>query len=529
MSSFFGFLNLIAGTQESKSTPIGISSSWDENTSHLGVPAWFQGTYRISFAKEKSVIQSSDIQNLISTLVDFWIESSESVFSKTDVLYSPHLAICGLTISILKKICLSFRHAVTDKLPLVIQHIHPKFPFGQNISCNDQKSLEVMNRMNCEYSIVSLMMGSELKRPSYWDPVFDFTVNYLASTTMSDHSSMLDVVLELSLVLDSSRKKRLLKHLLQFEDKKATLVTFQMVVSVIQNLNAGNETVTKDWVLKLPKRLYQLKNKNPPFSEEILLFLIHFLSRLKVELEQEFLDSLQDNLSPLFFAVLQRGHIPGPVVHYEFNLQSKALNLLYYLNTWSDKLVRAICYCCQQTQVGAASVHQVLDLATSRQETTEKLNWNLYYSFRLSCIIGASQLEFDSFATAQAGPTGSVILRQYEKVSLSNQKYVQRYTKMQAMKMNFCREELVHYQPVLISLLAKPIPTATALLLLSMNTLLEDPSLTAKLSLVLIDLVNELVPEHMTTIHGYLNRSNTIQFLQHTLSWAKQSPTSIIY
>jgi hypothetical protein len=211
-----------------------------------------------------------------------------------------------------------------------------------------------------------------------------------------------------------------LKTIIRFDEKKNSLVPFEMVRNIVFGAGISDAEMIKSWILNLPKRLYQLRNKDLVYSEQILLFISQFLSKLNIENAKEFLESLDKNITPLFYAFLERGPIAGPVVHFRVELQEKVLNILYYLDTWSLQLTKAICYACQHPQFPASSVGYVMDLATARQLGAQKLNLDLFYSFKLSCMLGISRFELDELKSSQTGPAGLIIDPKEDKVFLGN-------------------------------------------------------------------------------------------------------------
>jgi hypothetical protein len=285
LDSFFGYLQLITKT-EKKSVSNHVKM-WNDNNSFLGPPPWLEIDSLEMIHDAKAIgIDSKDIKALIGTLIDFWIESFEIVFSKSNIIYSPHLAICGMVISIMKMICTEFVEELDRSASLIVQHMQPHFPFARKFSCENDAALKVINTMNCEYCLVSLVLASEKMDKSFVEPVYEFVLQYFDTNTFSDHSIIALVVMNLFQNLHVSGKKKLLKKLIQFDERKNTRVTFDMVKNIVSENRKGDPEIIKSWILNLPKRLFGLKTTNISYSEQIIVFIGRFLSKIRVGEEQ---------------------------------------------------------------------------------------------------------------------------------------------------------------------------------------------------------------------------------------------------
>jgi hypothetical protein len=114
--------------------------------------------------------------------------------------------------------------------------------------------------------------------------------------------------------------------------------------------------------------------------------------------------------------LLQRGPIPGPIIRFADVLQEKLFVILYYIDTWSEQLVKSVCFVCQHHLFPISSVLCVLNIAKSRQGGERMLDWNTYFSFKLSCLLGISQFELQELNSLPLGPAGMIVEPSKDKV-----------------------------------------------------------------------------------------------------------------
>lgn len=99
------------------------------------------GAHQAKMAKR----QASDWidQALISTLIDFWIESSEMVFASSNLVITPHFHICVFVLEILELVWeRSLGDSENESISTawnkgILKHIGQYFPFGSETSCRD--------------------------------------------------------------------------------------------------------------------------------------------------------------------------------------------------------------------------------------------------------------------------------------------------------------------------------------------------------------------------------------------------------
>ncbi|KAI8914577.1 hypothetical protein EDD86DRAFT_244763 [Gorgonomyces haynaldii] len=260
--------------------------------------------------KEVQQTQQVDTNLLIPILIDFWIESSELALSNPVLEMTPHFKNCYL---VLKIIDILWKEDFT----LLSKHM-----------------LKDLTEMNLIY--VRLVLEAQ-------DPLIPKTLGYMTqlfeNTLKHSHS---EVHLEYCLKIT----KQMIKHADQpFVDSLLSLQSgsrneahahscFEMIASLVKS---GDLRDVEEWLLLLPKQLYQLKSKNLEFSQSIL-DLLSF--GLRTRLIQD--PKLESVLLPCIATVLSQKTIYGPIANYPEHLQESMLNTLFYLPEWSPKLLKSL-------------------------------------------------------------------------------------------------------------------------------------------------------------------------------------------
>lgn len=220
-----------------------------------------------------------DIQDLIPTLVDFWIESSEIVFDGSEIVAGHHFNICYTIIRLLSLLWPTIRPSLNLESwsKLVNQHIHSKFPFGAALSCRDSSSLQNLTKMNFHYSLVALEIAKHSKKESERENMVGEVKEFAIKTfntikTMSGETGFdkiaLKMVSNLAQQLDHDKQTELLDCLVQFQLHAKALATAYSTFRMIRSLSENRESMTTltNWMLGLPKQLWELKTKNLTFS-----------------------------------------------------------------------------------------------------------------------------------------------------------------------------------------------------------------------------------------------------------------------
>ncbi|KAJ1918454.1 rRNA processing protein [Mycoemilia scoparia] len=117
------------------------------------------------------------------------------------------------------------------------------------------------------------------------------------------------------------------------------------------NEKSSTAIVTQDlaeWLMGLPKLLWQLKSNQPKTTEVVLRTLLMLFQRQEhVQLDKKLIDGLQASLVPFFYVeVPNKGPVYGPFVNLPGELQRLAIKVLYYSpNGPSEKILAALESC----------------------------------------------------------------------------------------------------------------------------------------------------------------------------------------
>ncbi|KAI7905295.1 uncharacterized protein BX663DRAFT_484579 [Cokeromyces recurvatus] len=144
---------------------------------------------------------------------------------------------------------------------------------------------------------------------------------------------------------------------------KRVLLDFIIRIYLIQSTPSynGQFTITKhselaniltDWVGSLPKMLWQIRSNHVETSRTILNILCDIVKRGDKDLfELSTLLEVETKLVPFFFVNLAKGPLYGPFNDLPADVQQRALDYVFYLNSGSEKMASAIEQCKKQQDI----------------------------------------------------------------------------------------------------------------------------------------------------------------------------------
>ncbi|KAI8910609.1 Rix1 complex component [Powellomyces hirtus] len=332
------------------------------------------------------------IDVLMPTLVDLWLESSPNAFTPGSIAFTPALSVMHTVLKMMnlmwRSILVEFKaqqvktNWVAGWLKVISKHFMTHFPFGKgNFSVRDKQVDVVLQDMN--------ILFCEL--------LSHFSLN--ATSTAAESSSrwkeiMLEYMMELFDENPSSKKQDKTVALLNSEQLEATFPIVWSLLNVLNDEDSGNflrafvnkgntmwgtpsaiamfqfmsrllkftnhQTsersftsspqcidVLRQWVLMLPKRLWQLKGSNPVFSKNILEVLTYLLKNNPCQFasEKAVTNGLESSIIPFFHVETAKGPVFGPFIASPEPVQLAAVTLLYYLLNWPEKLIRGFAEC----------------------------------------------------------------------------------------------------------------------------------------------------------------------------------------
>ncbi|KAI9106275.1 hypothetical protein DFS34DRAFT_57494 [Phlyctochytrium arcticum] len=321
------------------------------------------------------------VDTFMPILVDFWLESSPSVFSAGSIVMSPALSVMHM---VLKMVNLLWRSLLTqDKVALqsswlegwmksIAKHFTVLFPFGQgSFSSQDQQVDEILLNMNilfCEIlshlQYASEHINSDLF--SQWHQlVYGFSLQTMKGNTSDRNASILSVrqieamypvVWELLKHGDAASSVKLLQGLISMYDDANGSSTARALFRFLAKLlliekhpqytgkfstRASTEmnALFANWLTTLPKKLWQLRSNDQAFSKDILDLLVHVLRSDTCDIgSSNVSESLKASLAPFFYVQTTKGPVYGPFSIVDESVQMAAVTLLYYLPEWPDRL-----------------------------------------------------------------------------------------------------------------------------------------------------------------------------------------------
>lgn len=373
--------------------------------------------------------QKDIVKTIIPCCIDLWLESASELFSGGMIRDAAVVESVFLVLQTVKLCFKDFSMAappedVVSAINSVQKHILPAFPFGNN-AVGIQKDCEIllykMNLAMADIVSACILNHSELKtemKLSLWTSrIFEFVISDISErqSTLSSEvefdllSESLDTLLPVAKRFMSINKGTSLIQTLMKKHKALRVKSsiwmnlfrfFKDLISHYKSEDNDFKASISDWILYLPKALWNLNNFNSSYSQEIIEFMSKVL-REDVLLSVSQTETIQSSLIPYFFVSLpprekptqsssepdvifsgephqqhqqhqhqqRRRRVFGPFLSHSLECQMVSIDLLFYLSSrWSDKLVLSLVACMQFPLTDHEVPIRLLEVAASRQE-----------------------------------------------------------------------------------------------------------------------------------------------------------------
>ncbi|KAI9345655.1 hypothetical protein BDR26DRAFT_856403 [Obelidium mucronatum] len=356
---------------------------------------------------------SEFINAIVPVCIDIWLEAAAIVLSGAMINETQGLEKLNLSMSILHQslvknfngpsnLDLGGRKAIVASFA---KHVLVSFPYGHNaVGIKTEHCEQVLQEMNiktCE--IVSLFQPQDWAAgqsdSKVWEEtMFAYIFKIIAAKDDILPLQSMKMIFPLceSTLKNGSKRGIKLMELLVRRHKELSAKTalwmemFQFIQDAFMNLSPNvNRAAKSDWLGYLPKALWSLGASNPKGSQHILAFLSMILrqSVLSDDVEvTKMVNSVKNGLVPFFHVVTpQKGPLFGPFLLLPLDCQKAAIELLYYLPTWSEILISGLAACLTCPLADVAIVSRALEISFERQNFPEAaLEWPLFFGFVLS-------------------------------------------------------------------------------------------------------------------------------------------------
>ncbi|RKO90901.1 hypothetical protein BDK51DRAFT_31444 [Blyttiomyces helicus] len=402
------------------------------------------------------------IDIIMPIMVDFWLESSATVFSASAIGMSPALSTLH---TVLKMMSLLWRAMLGDEKnhpdrewvenwgKTILKYFNVHFPFGGgNFSIRDDAVESVLQEMNilfCELLSHFILVGGEevLSNKTRWrERLLAYLLDTFNGTVPKDGGprmvhNMRPEHLEATFpvvwtVLNRSQtaeRGQLFHALATFQETAPPILSMRSMnlisrILMIQNHrqytgkfrigtdDCMGETVRK-MLLSLPRRLWELRVSNDAFSRDILRTLAFCLreNTCGVALDKAFTDDLAAKITTFFQVTTSRGSVFGPFIDVPAATQRAAIDCIFHLPSWPQKLVAGIVACCGSPKAPADTVAYILEAMDHRQRhATTALPPPMYASVLATvAIVGYSAAEIEAFGALGGAidTTGGILVK----------------------------------------------------------------------------------------------------------------------
>ncbi|KAI8886564.1 hypothetical protein K501DRAFT_243995 [Backusella circina FSU 941] len=348
-----------------------------------------------------------NIKNLIETfqpiLVASWLEAAPSVFvSSSAITMTPALE---LIYAILKLSLVLWRAMIGSEtiatlpaawlnqyLQTLLKHFTVYFPFGADSFTNRgakvDDTLQEMNIMLCELTSLFLLARAMQKSdntamPEWAEQVVGYVYGILgyqgeqmssASTHFRAENlvSLLPAVWGFLNCLEGEEGVMMMRAFYGFYHaaqptsvSKKIALDFIIRAYLIQSTSSYNgrfiilpdseyAVILKEWIKTLPKLLWQIRTQHEETSRAILNILCDIARRGEKDIfDMDTLKETENFIAPFFFIQIpSKGPVFGPCKDLPADIQQRALDYVYYVDSKSDKIAFAIQRCREQGQIG---------------------------------------------------------------------------------------------------------------------------------------------------------------------------------
>ncbi|KAJ3296404.1 Testis-expressed sequence 10 protein [Borealophlyctis nickersoniae] len=391
---------------------------------------------------------------IMPILVDFWLEASSTVFGVGSISQSPALAVMETLLKTMNLLWRAFLVGMKDGADLewvdawlktILKHFVVHFPFGAgNYSMRDAKVELILQNMNilfCEllsHFVLAADESFEAVTSRWRDRMFAYMLELLgekpAETSESSHLVMNlkvdhleatypvlwtllnrlpdDEAADLFQVFvayhNGSHNHAVLKSTFKVLSRILLLQNHSQYAGAFRMHNSADMLdAVRGWISTFLKRLWVLKAGDPGFSIDILLFLTQCL---KEDLcgsvtDKTVAEPLQASLVPFFHVMLPKGPVFGPFVELPEAAQRAALQMVFYLPSWPEKLVKGLAACLNDLRVSSDVVCYAMEIIDERQRNVRtQLPLTVYVSILVTIgLVGYNSAEMSALGSHTIG------------------------------------------------------------------------------------------------------------------------------
>ncbi|KAJ3201478.1 hypothetical protein HDU82_008084 [Entophlyctis luteolus] len=307
---------------------------------------------------------------VLPACIDIWLESVPSVLSGSLITESAQLEKLRLTVGVmhlsLQNNILSLREEDRQNFALLlVKHILVYFPFGESaVGVKTEK---------CE-----------------------------------------EILLEMNVKIRNDKSLELLRALVKRHKQTSTKLAvwadiFYFLQGLFTSASSGFDDILRtEWITYLPKSLWSLSSSNHSLTTSILSVLSRFYRTNSGENFKLF-ENVLNTLIPFFHvSVPSKGPLFGPFLFLPTDCQKQALEVLFYVPVWPEKLINALAACLTCPALGVSIQLRALEIVFLRQDSlTTKLDSDLFYAFVFTVgIMGSTSscLENMEFASGTEFP-----------------------------------------------------------------------------------------------------------------------------
>ncbi|KAJ3176872.1 hypothetical protein HDU87_004804 [Geranomyces variabilis] len=371
------------------------------------------------------------IDVLMPSLVDIWLESGPNALTPGSIALTPALSVMHTVLKMMnlmwRSILVEFKEKslanwATRWLKTISKHFMIHFPFGSGNFTVRDKQVEVilqdMNILFCEllsHFSLSVAPSADESSASNEAAMLDYLTELFAGKSAKSQMDNTVVILSTQQfeatfpvvwsLLRTTSSEESSSFLRAFVERgnmmwgtPSAISSFEFVSRLLMlsnhreaaqrfALSASSVDILRQWVLLLPKRLWQLKSSNSVFSQHILEVLTYILRNnpCNFAVDKAVTNGLEASIVPFFHADTAKGSIFGPFLECPETVQMAAVTLLYYLPSWPAKLVRGFAEVTTNVSVSSAVVCHALGLLNHRQTRSSlPLPFDTYVSILLT-------------------------------------------------------------------------------------------------------------------------------------------------
>eukprot|EP00042_Codosiga_hollandica_P051664 m.638001 g.638001 ORF g.638001 m.638001 type:complete len:889 (-) comp58325_c0_seq5:1461-4127(-) len=391
-------------------------------------------------------------QGLLPIIFECWSEYVQTSSALMDATHSEEIAQMKVLADLTHVICTlltetgDIEHRADDIAAQTTKHVLPHFPIAPQAKNAEQTRVFVSFDVRV-CSLVSLLLPYVADHSAealagvlseYLIGVFD-----ALGESRADHTAGLYSLSTLTALLDSAKaamqcpcdSDRLICSLFKLfsalphdsVDKRLLVAFFQdlLVVDGL-GLTADVKDGFDQWVLGLPKLLWELADSSPDTTECILDTLLFVGHRNMRSLSDQalYMDRIQSSSCFLFHAFAKKRHIFGPFLFLPMELQMRLALLWYNTEQLSESLLTAITHCIHIHSLDVNVVARILETLVCKFVVQQLPVTEDILGFLFNILVGFSSDDQDVFQSRASDAVHVLGLRLLDvsHVSLSDSK-----------------------------------------------------------------------------------------------------------